>query len=104
MIPKRAVNGCERRPARVVAPTSVNGGSVSSTVRAPGPLADHEVELPVLHRGIQDLLDGRRHPVDLVDEEDVARREVRQERREVARLLEDRARGDADLRAASRGR
>src|SRR5512141_223329 len=37
-MPNRDVNGCERRPARVVAPTSVNGGSFSSTVRAPGPV------------------------------------------------------------------
>ena len=62
------------------------------------PAPDHEVELPVLHRGIEDLLDGGRHPVDLVDEEDVPRREVREERREVAGLLEHGPRRHADLR------
>jgi hypothetical protein len=40
--------------------------------------------------------------VDLVDEEDVARTEVRQDRREVARLLEDGARRDADWAPISR--
>ena len=97
-MPNRPVRGCERSPALVVAPTSVKGGSLSSTVRAPAPEPMSEVELPVFHRRVEDLLDGRRHPVHLVDEEDVARREVRQERGEVARLLEDGARRDADLR------
>ena len=32
-------------------------------------LADHDVELVVLHRRIEDLLDRRRQPVDLVDEQ-----------------------------------
>ena len=68
-------------------------------MRAPGAAPDHEVELPVLHRGVEDLLDGRRHPVDLVDEEDVSGREIRQKRGEVARLLEDGTRRDADLGA-----
>ena len=34
------------------------------------PLPDHDVELVVLHRRIEDLLDRRRHAVDLVDEQD----------------------------------
>ncbi len=37
------------------------------------PLADHDVELVVLHRRIEDLLDGRAHPVHLVDEQHLAR-------------------------------
>ena len=64
-----------------------------------GPRADHEVELPVLHRRVEDLLDRGRHAVDLVHEQDVARREVREDRGEVARLLEDGAGRDADLGA-----
>ena len=40
------------------------------------PLADHDVELVVLHRGIEDLFDRRRHPVHFVDEEHLARLQV----------------------------
>ena len=98
-MPNRAVSGWESRPARVVAPTSVKGWSLSSTVRARGPGADDEVELAVLEGGIEDLLDGRGNAVDLVDEEDVARAEVRQDRGEVPRLLEDGARRHPHLRA-----
>jgi hypothetical protein len=35
-------------------------------------LSDQDVELEVLHRRVEDLLDRRRQPVDLVDEEHVA--------------------------------
>ncbi len=54
------------------------------------PLADHDVDLEVLQRRVQDLLDHRREAVDLVDEEHVARLEVGEQRREVARALEHR--------------
>ena len=37
------------------------------------PLADDEVELEILHRRIEDFLDRRIEPVDLVDEQHVAR-------------------------------
>ena len=56
------------------------------------PFADQQVELEVLHRRIQDLFDRRRQAVDLVDEEHVARFEVREERREIAGPLDRRAR------------
>ena len=36
-MPKRSRSGVVSRPARVVAPTSVNGGSSSVTTRAPAP-------------------------------------------------------------------
>ena len=62
-------------------------------------LADHDVELVVLERRIEDLLDRRRHPVDLVDEQHFALAEIGEDRREVARLLEHRARGRADRHA-----
>src|SRR5262245_41517531 len=55
-------------------------------------LADHDVDLVVLERRVQDLLDDRREPVDLVDEEDIVRLEVGQDRGEVARALEHRTR------------
>ena len=56
------------------------------------PAADHEVEALVLERGVEDLLDLGVEPVDLVDEEDLARLERREERGEVAGALDDRAR------------
>ncbi len=48
--------------------------------------ADHEIERAVLHRGIEHLLDRGVEAMDLVDEQDVAVLEVREQRREVARL------------------
>ena len=36
-MPKRSRSGVVNRPVRVVAPTSVNGGSSSVTTRAPAP-------------------------------------------------------------------
>ena len=68
-MPKRARSGAVSRPARVVAPISVNFCSGTLTERALGPWPIDDVELVVLHRRIEDLLDGRRHAVDLVDEE-----------------------------------
>ena len=64
-------------------------------------LPDHDVELVVLHRRIQHFLDRRRHPVDLVDEQHLLLAQARQNRREIARPLEHRARrrphGHAEL-------
>jgi hypothetical protein len=64
-----------------------------------GPLADDDVELEVLHRRIEDLLDGRGHAVDLVDEEHFAWLQVRQDAGQVARLLDDGTGRGADGRA-----
>src|SRR6266511_2254822 len=47
-----------------------------------------DVEAKVLHRRVERLLDRGREPVDLVDEEDVARRERGEQPREVALLHE----------------
>src|SRR5439155_6680832 len=44
-----------------------------------GALADDDVEAEVLHRRVQDLLDGAGEPVDLIDEEHVAVLEVGQD-------------------------
>ena len=72
-MPKRSRSGLVSSPARVVAPTSVNGArSILHRARR-RPLADDEVELEVLHRRIEDFLDRRIEPVDLVDEQHVAR-------------------------------
>ena len=98
-MPKRSRSGLVRRPARVVAPTSVNGARSILTERAAGPFADDEVELEILHRRIEDFLDRRIQPVDLVDEEHVARFEIGEERGQVAGLGDHRARGGAEVDA-----
>jgi hypothetical protein len=92
-MPKRSRSGLVSMPARVVAPTSVNGGRSSLTERAAGPFADHDVDLEVFQRRIEDLLDDRRQAVDLVDEQHVVRFEVGQDGRQVAGAFEYRARG-----------
>ena len=72
--PKRPRNGAESRPSRVVAPTSVKRlqrQRQDARVRA---LVEREVDLEVLHRRVEVLLDRGRHAVDLVDEEHVAAR------------------------------
>ena len=61
-----------------------------------GALADDDVELEVLHRRIEDLLDRRRQPVDLVDEQHLAGLQARQHAGQVARLLDHRPGGGAD--------
>ena len=68
-MPKRSRSGVVSRPARVVAPISVNGGRSSVTTFAPAPHAERDRQLAVLHRRIERLLDRARQPVDLVDEE-----------------------------------
>src|SRR5918992_1464388 len=64
-----------------------------------GPLADDEIELPLLHRGIQNLLNGAREAMDLVDEEDIGVLEVREDGGEITGSLEDRARRLTDVGA-----
>ena len=98
-MPKRSRSGEVSRPARVVAPTSVNGGRSSLIERARRPLADHDVELEVLHRRIEDLLDDRAQAMDLVDEQHVVRLQVGQQRREVAGALDHRPGGLAQVHA-----
>ena len=63
------------------------------------PLADHDVDLVVLQRRVQDLLDDRAQAVDLVDEQHVVRLEVGQHRGQVAGPLEHRTRGLAQVDA-----
>src|SRR5438270_265790 len=59
-------------------------------------LADHDVELEVLHRRIQHLFHGPAEAVDLVDEENVALVEVGEESSEVACPFESRPRRDPE--------
>ena len=84
-----------------MAPTIVNRGSGRRIELRRGALADDDVELEVLHRGIEDLLDGPTEAVDLVDEEHVALVELREDRREVAGALQRGTRGDVQVRTPS---
>ena len=65
------------------------------------PLPDDDVEPEVLERRVEHLFDGAAQPVDLVDEENVARLERGEDRRHVALPLEagpgDAADADAEL-------
>ena len=72
------------------------------SVRAAGSLPEDDVEPEVLERRVEDLLGRAVEPVDLVDEEHVARLDRREDRGDVL-LLErgpgDRAQADAELLA-----
>ena len=57
--------------------------------RGEGPLARHDVDAEVLHRRVEALLDDGVQPVDLVDEEDVVRRELREQPGERPLVLDD---------------
>ncbi len=57
------------------------------------PLADHDVDLVVLQRGVEDFLHHGREAVDLVDEEDVVPFQVGQQRGQVFRLFQHRPAG-----------
>jgi hypothetical protein len=61
-------------------------------------LVEYDVDLVVLHRRIEILLDDRAEAVDFVDEEHVARVEVGQQAGQVARLVQHGTRRDAQLR------
>ncbi len=63
-----------------------------------GALVEHDVDLVILHRGVEVLLHDGAEAVDLVDEEHIARREVGEQPRQVARLVQHGTRGDLELR------
>src|SRR3990172_2220271 len=67
--------------------------------RGGGPFADREIESEVLHRGVQDLLDGPAQPMDLIDEEDVTPIEVGQNGCQISRPFDRRAGGDSEVDA-----
>ena len=98
-MPKRSRSGVVMRPERVVAPTSVKGGSAILTERARRAFADDEIEFEILHRRIEDFLHRRIEAVDLVDEEHVARFEIGEDGGEIAGLGQHRPRGRAEIDA-----
>ena len=82
----------------MVALIRVNAGRSSVTTRAPGALADRDRQPPVLHRGVEGLLEGAGQPVDLVDEEHAARLERGEVAGDVALALERGASGRDEVR------
>jgi hypothetical protein len=82
----RAGGGAHQREAGQVQPDGPGGG----------PLAQHDVDLEVLHRRVEDLLDRAGKAVDLVDEEDVALAELGEHGGEVAGPLDGGAGRDVD--------
>ena len=53
------------------------------------PLPDHDVEGIVFHGGIKDFLHDRRQAVNLVDEQDIVRLKIGEDRGQVAGLGDD---------------
>ena len=88
MKPKRSRSGPVMSPVRVVAPMRVKRGQLEADRPGRRALADHDVELEVLHRRVQHLLDRLGQAVDLVDEQHVAVVEVGEDGGEVAGTLE----------------
>ena len=80
-------------PARVVAPTSVNGGRSILIERAAGTFADHDVDLKVFQRGIQNFFDDRAESMYLIDKQHVVLFEIRQYCGQIAGSFEHRPRG-----------
>ena len=58
-----------------------------------GTLIQHNINLIVLHCRVEILLDNRAQSMNLVNEQHIARTEVCQQTRQVARFVEHRARG-----------
>ena len=99
--PKRSRSGDVSSPARVVAPIRQKGCSGSLIERAVGPCPTTRSSWKSSIAGIERLLDDVRQAVDLVDEEHLPALEVGEQRREVARPLEHRARRAAHGRTPS---
>ena len=96
-MPNRERNGAVIKPARVVAPISVKSPQVQTMRARARSLADDDVELVILHRRIEDFFDVGLKPVNLVDEQHVAKFEIRQNGGEIAFELDQRAGGGAEI-------
>ncbi len=70
-MPKRDRNGAEISPARVVAPTKVNGFTSERMRARRRPLPNDDVELVIFERRIQQLFEHRLQSMNLVDEQDL---------------------------------
>ena len=98
-MPKRSLSGVVSRPVRVVAPISVKRARSMRTERAAGPSPMMRSSWKSSMRRIEDFLDRRVEPVDLVDEQHVAVFEIGEQRGEVAGLGDHRAGGRAEIHA-----
>ncbi len=98
-MPNRSLSGVVSSPSRVVAATQREPRQVD--LHRPGrrPLADDQVELKILHRRVEDFLDGRIEPVDLVDEQNIAVFEIGQKGCEIPGLGDHRAGSRAEIDA-----
>ena len=96
VIPNRSRSGVVRRPGARRRADERERRQVEGQRARRRPLADDDVEPEVLERRVEDLLDGRVQPVDLVHEQDVARLERSEDRRQVALPLERRSGNRAD--------
>ena len=74
-------------------------GKVDLDRAGSGAFADDQVELVVLHRRVENFLDGRVQPVDLVDEQHIAVFEIGQQGRQIAGLGDDRPGGGPEVDA-----
>ena len=98
-MPKRSRSGVASRPGAGGGADQGERRQVDAHGARGRPLADDQVELEILHRRIEDLLDRRLQAVDLVDEQHVAGLQVGQDRGQVAGALDHRAGGGAEADA-----
>ena len=98
-MPKRSRSGLVSRPGARGRADQRELGQIDLDRARRRPLADDQVELEILHRRIEDFLDRRIEPVDLVDEQHVALFEIGEQRREIAGLGDHRAGGGAEIHA-----
>ena len=85
-MPKRSRSGVVIRPERVVAPIRVKGESSNLYRTRRRALADHQIELAILHGGIKNFLHRRTEAMDLINEENVAGLQIGEDGGEIAGL------------------
>ena len=90
--------GCWKQTAARGCTHHGEGRQVKRNRCSAGAFAHDDVDSEVFHGHVEHFLRGAGHAVHFVDEEDFAFFQRRQNRREIARVLDGRARGDADLR------
>ena len=98
-MPKRSRSGVVSKPGARGRADEREVGEIDPHRARRRPLADDQVELKILHGRIEDFLDRRLEPVDLVDEQHVALFEIGQERGEIAGFGDDRPGGGAEIHA-----
>ena len=98
-MPNRARSGGVSMPSRVVAPIEREPLDRHRDRLCLGPVRQPDLDLEVLHRRIEKLLDDRPESVDLVDEQDVALAQIGQRADQVTGLLERRAGFGVDVDA-----